>query len=90
MALESKNNHEKNVFFSRFWPFCPVKLFTRGFLNTYNLIRLKSRDSEKLVALESINNGKNSIFLEILTVIQVKTLYWGVFEAAKSNEKKIY
>ena len=40
------------------------------------------------MALESKNNGKNSIFLEILTVINIKTLYWGVFEAADSNEKK--
>ena len=41
------------------------------------------------MALESKNNGKNSIFLEILTVINIKTLYWEVFEAAESNEKKI-
>ena len=62
----------KNRIFSRFSSFFSVKPSTRGFLNTYNLMSLKSRDSEKLVALESKRNHEKWVFFKILAVFSVK------------------
>ena len=60
-AREQKKS-KKMFFFQDFSCFFSVKPLTQGFSITHNLIRSNSKNSEKLVALESINNGKNSFF----------------------------